>query len=313
LDGRNSPDSGRPWRDNYPWLLDVIRESEQLGADSVWLTEHHLFDDGYLPQPLVLAAAIAARTERIRIGTSVVLAPMRHPAHLAEETAVVDLVSGGRFDLGIGAGYVTPDFGLFGVPMESRFKATYEVFHEVRRLLDEDGVTPAPLQRPFPIWLGFHGPVGARNAGRLGAGLLTLRRSQVQAYLEGWASAGRSPADAHTAGAVDIFVADDPEAAYERIKPHWLYQVNTYMDAAHRPHVSEVDLGDRLGNGRGRVLINLHVLTPDEAVAEVRRRTEGLPVIDIHTWGTIAGTPEDLAGRHRELWFGPVRDALIQP
>jgi alkanesulfonate monooxygenase SsuD/methylene tetrahydromethanopterin reductase-like flavin-dependent oxidoreductase (luciferase family) len=90
-DLRNPAQWRRPWADHYRQTLAWIRDAEHLGADAVWLTEHHFFDDGYLPQPLTLAAAIAAQTERVRIGTAIVLGALRHPLHLAEEAAIVDL------------------------------------------------------------------------------------------------------------------------------------------------------------------------------------------------------------------------------
>ena len=93
--------------------------AERLGADSVWLSEHHLFEDGYLPQPLTMAAAIAARTKRIRIGTAVLLAALRPAVQIAEEAAIVDLVSGGRLVLGFGAGYVPREFEAYGAEAQN--------------------------------------------------------------------------------------------------------------------------------------------------------------------------------------------------
>jgi len=102
-DLRNPPAWRRPWAEHYARTLDRIAGAERLGIDSAWVTEHHFFEDGYLPQPLTLAAAIAARTSRIRIGTAVMLAPLRAPIQIAEEAAVVELVSDGRLELGLGA------------------------------------------------------------------------------------------------------------------------------------------------------------------------------------------------------------------
>src|SRR6516164_6155821 len=82
----------------YGFTLEMCEEAERLGCHSVWLSEHHRFDDGYLPQPLTMAAAIAARTHRVRIGTAIIVAPFYHPVHLAEQAAIVDILSGGRFD-----------------------------------------------------------------------------------------------------------------------------------------------------------------------------------------------------------------------
>jgi alkanesulfonate monooxygenase SsuD/methylene tetrahydromethanopterin reductase-like flavin-dependent oxidoreductase (luciferase family) len=310
VDGRNPPGWRRPWHEHYARLVEVAVEAEGLGADCIWLTEHHGFEDGYLTQPLVLAAAIAARTTRTRIGTAVTLAPIRHPRHLAEEAAVVDLLSAGRLELGIGAGYVPSEFETFGVDMGARFADLDATHAALRALFDGSELLPPPAQTHLPVWLGYQQPVGARKAGRMGAPLLSIRRKVVAAYLEGLVEGGHDPSVARLAGDVDIIVADDPESAYQRIAPHYLYQVNSYNRAAGRPTHDLADLGDRLGNGRARVAINLAVLTVDEAVADVRARVDGLPVDHVYTWSTVAEMPDDLAARHRELWLGDVRAAL---
>jgi alkanesulfonate monooxygenase SsuD/methylene tetrahydromethanopterin reductase-like flavin-dependent oxidoreductase (luciferase family) len=310
VDGRNPSEWGRPWREHYRRLVDVAAEADELGAGCIWLTEHHGFDDGYLTQPLVLAAAIAARTRHCRIGTAVVLAPIRHPRHLAEEAVVVDLLSDGRLELGIGAGYVPSEFEMFGVEMRSRFVDLDATFTQLRELFDRPGLTPAPVQDHLPVWLGYQQLVGARKAGRFGAPLLSIRRAVAAAYLEGLAEGGHDPATARLAGDVDIIVADDPEAAYQRIAPHYLHQLNSYNAAAGRPLHALEDLGDRRGASRVRVAVHLQVLTVDEAVADVKARVDGLPVEHVYTWSTVAEMPDDLAARHRELWLGPVRDSL---
>jgi alkanesulfonate monooxygenase SsuD/methylene tetrahydromethanopterin reductase-like flavin-dependent oxidoreductase (luciferase family) len=311
VDGRNPGAWRRPWREHYPRLVDLAVQADELGADCIWLTEHHGFDDGYLTQPLVLAAAIAARTRRARIGTAVTLAPIRHPRHLAEEATVVDLLSDGRLELGIGAGYVPSEFELFGVELAARFRDLDVMYTRLRDLFDGQVLTPPPVQEHLPVWLGYQQAVGARKAGRFGAPLLSIRRSVVAAYFEGLAEGGHDPAIARLAGDVDIIVADDPDEAYARIAPHYLHQINSYSQAAGRAVYALDDLGDRRGEGRARVAVNLTVLTVDEAVADVRRRTDGLPVDHVYTWSTVAEMPDDLAARHRELWLGPVRDALV--
>jgi alkanesulfonate monooxygenase SsuD/methylene tetrahydromethanopterin reductase-like flavin-dependent oxidoreductase (luciferase family) len=288
-----------------------VVEAEHLGAGSVWVTEHHRFPDGYLPQPLVLAAAIAARTRAIRIGTAIVQAPLRHPVHLAEEMAVVDLVSGGRLEVGLGAGYSVDEFRLFGADLDRRFGTTDATFEAVRRLLDEDGITPPPLQRPFPLWLGYHGPRNARRAGRLGAGLLDLKPEVVAPYLEGLAEGGHDPSSARVAGVVDVIVADDPERAWQRVAPHYLFQLNTYRQARGRRELTVEDLGDRHGAGLGpEIAVRLAVLTVEEAAELFHRRIAGLPVAHVYTWATIAGMPDDLVHRHLELLLGAVQPAL---
>ncbi|MDQ1430467.1 MAG: hypothetical protein QOF40_1069, partial [Actinomycetota bacterium] len=142
----------------YGFTLELCEEAERLGAHSVWLSEHHLFDDGYLPQPLTFSAAVAARTKRLRIGTAVLLAPLHGAVEIAEQVAVVDLVSDGRVELGLGAGYRVPEFELFGVDLAERYRLTDARVAELRAIWAEGRVTPAPVQPRIPIWLGYQGP-----------------------------------------------------------------------------------------------------------------------------------------------------------
>ena len=239
------------------------------------------------------------------------LAPIRDPLHLAEEAAVVDLVSGGRLELGIGAGYVPSEFDAFATDMATRFAELDTMYVRLRELFDEPGLMPPPVQSHLPVWLGYQQPVGrARPDGSA----RRCCRSGVRWPRRTWKGSPRAAHDAslaRLAGDVDIIVADDPEAAYQRIAPHYLYQINSYSRAAGRPVHQLEDLGDRRGEGRARVAIHLTVLTVDEAIAEVRRRIDGLPVEHVYTWSTVAEMPDDLAARHRELSLGPVRDTLI--
>jgi alkanesulfonate monooxygenase SsuD/methylene tetrahydromethanopterin reductase-like flavin-dependent oxidoreductase (luciferase family) len=160
----------------YGSTLELCQEAERLGVKSIWLSEHHQFDDDYLPQPLVFAASVAARTSRVRIGTAVTLAPMRSMPLLAEEAAIVDLVSDGRLELGIGAGYMRHEFALFGSSYDERRATTVRYATGLRELWASGQVTPSPVQERLPFWLGFQGPVGARRTGRLGEGLLSIRK-----------------------------------------------------------------------------------------------------------------------------------------
>ena len=103
FDFRNPPLWKRDWAEHYANTIDLAVRADEMGISQIWLSEHHFFEDGYLPQPLTVAAAIAVRTKQARIGTAILLAALRHPLHVAEETALVDILSGGRFDLGVGA------------------------------------------------------------------------------------------------------------------------------------------------------------------------------------------------------------------
>ena len=306
FDLRNPAPWARPWPEVYGRALDLVVEAERLGAASVWFSEHHLFSDGYLPQPLTFAAAAAARTTRMRIGTAVLLAALRPAALVAEEAAVIDQISGGRLELGIGAGYSVPEYELYNADITKRYGLTDAAVAEIRRLLDDGIVTPPAAQNPFPIWLGYQGPQGAKRAGRLGVGLLSLDRALLDPYREGLVEGGYDPATARTGGMLDIIVADDPEAAFERILPHYAHQLNSYRAAAvagsGRDAPKEITV-DKLRSGAAQKgqIPGLRVLTPSDAVNAIREATDGSPVEHVYLWASVAGMPDDLVERHVEL------------
>ena len=196
-------------------VLEEAQLAEEYGFDSYFFGEHHQDKDGFLPSPLILAAAVAARTRTLNVGTSVILLPLHHPVHLAEDVVTLDQVSQGRVILGVGIGYQAADFRAFDVPMENRvglFEEGVEVirlcwtgeaftFHGEHYHLHDVRVRPAPFQRPSPaLWIGASTVPGARRAGRLADAFVagpstnmerTLRL--VNAYRESAAQAGRTP------------------------------------------------------------------------------------------------------------------------
>ncbi len=184
LDFRNPPGSKISFQELYRESLAQVEAAERLGFDSIWLTEHHFTDDGYLPALMPAAAAIAARTTRVTIGTYVLLAPFFHPLKLAEDAAFVDVVSGGRLRLGIGLGYRAEEFEGFGVPRPQRLGRTLETI-EILKLawtgerFSFDGkyfkfrdvrVLPRPMSRPHPelLWRRRREIDSARRPARYG-------------------------------------------------------------------------------------------------------------------------------------------------
>ena len=164
---------------------ETLRECERAeaaGFDSVWLGEHH--NNPILhPAPLIGLAAIASRTRRIQLGTGVLLLPLYHPLMVAEEGAMVDMISGGRLILGIGAGYAPEEFAAFGYSLKDRGSKLDESAALLHRLWTEEDVThhgrhyrvdnvtvaPRPVQRPRPpIWFGAWAEPALRRAARLG-------------------------------------------------------------------------------------------------------------------------------------------------
>ncbi|MFE6051832.1 LLM class flavin-dependent oxidoreductase [Kitasatospora sp. NPDC056446] len=306
FDLRNPDRWHRPWADHYARSLEFCEEADLRGAGGLWFTEHHLFEDGYLPRPLTFAAAAAARTRNARIGTAVVLPNLHKPAQLAEDAAVVDLISGGRLEVGFGAGYRMPEYDLFAADFKNRFQQVERNIAEVRRLWEEGGVTPGPLQTPVPLWGGFYGPRGARIAGRLGIGLLHISHETYGHYREGLIEGGHDPGLARVSDLLPVILADDPEAAWPRVAPHVAHQMNTYRQGSvegtghPRPPLLGPDDFPEAPKADGS-WSTLEILTPEDAAVRIHERTKGLPVKHLIFWASIAGMPDDLVVRNIEL------------
>lgn len=308
-DLRNPPDWRRDPAAAYGKTLERIEEAERLGLDSVFFTEHHLFEDGYLPQPLTFAAAAAARTERIRIGTSVLLPTLRPAIDTAEQAAVVDILSAGRLELGLGTGYRVPEFAAFGVDASDRYPLLEERCEEIRALWEGD-LSPAPVQERLPLWVGALGPRGARLAGRVGAGLMCLRADLFEVYAAALADApeqaNRRP---RMAGPVNLILADDPERTWSELEPFIVYQAQTYrvLGAEGKPEEEariagkQINLGWLRGRGPDMNPPKIDVVTPVEAARRIEEWLGGLPVEHAFFWESVAGMPDPIADRHLEL------------
>ncbi|MCB1740381.1 MAG: LLM class flavin-dependent oxidoreductase [Gammaproteobacteria bacterium] len=189
--------------------------AEACGFEGFFFGEHHQDKDGFLPAPLIVCAAVAARTKRMQVGTSVILLPLHNPILIAEEMVTLDIVAAGRSVLGVGLGYQAADFRAFGVKRSSRVGRfeeaiaiirnawTGEVFshHGKQFAIDDVRVLPRPIQRPGPpIWIAGWVPAAVERAGRLGDALvlgpsLTLAQNQalVERYRAAAQAAGREP------------------------------------------------------------------------------------------------------------------------
>jgi alkanesulfonate monooxygenase SsuD/methylene tetrahydromethanopterin reductase-like flavin-dependent oxidoreductase (luciferase family) len=302
FDLRNPPAWATDWSRLYGFSLDLCEEAERLGCHSIWLTEHHLFDDGYLPQPLTMAAAVAARTSRVRIGTGVLIAPLHHPVELAEQAAVVDIISSGRVDLGIGAGYRVPEFELFGVDLSRRYTATDRCAGELRRLW-ADVVTPRPVQERMPIWMGYQGPRGAARAGRLGEGLLSADGTLWPAYRDALVEAGHDPATARMTGGVNAWVSDDPDGDWPVVAKHVANQLDSYrrhsVEGTERPIPRPIDPDRLRGHQPFSSPLGYFVHgTPEDVAQSIKAAVADAPVEAVYLWASIAGMPEDMVVRH---------------
>jgi len=293
-----NPGAARPWARVYAATLDRIAWADEAGIGAIWVTEHHGFADGYLPAPLTFCAAIAVRTSRARIGTAVVVSPLMPAAALAEQAAVVDILSGGRLELGLGAGWRAAEFEAFGADYGQRYEALEDAVRSLPDLWDRGTVTPAPVQRPLPVWVGARGPRGARLAGRTGAGLLWIDRDLMTPYLAGLAAAD-PPALPRVGGLVNVFLADDPDRAWGLIRENGRRNRASYEDAGGAA-------------GRAAAFPKLRVCTAAAAAAHVEELCAGLPVTDVFCFGDIGGLDDDLVNRHTELAVSELAPLLAE-
>jgi alkanesulfonate monooxygenase SsuD/methylene tetrahydromethanopterin reductase-like flavin-dependent oxidoreductase (luciferase family) len=184
-DFRRPPDNPGGYGAYYAECVAEVEEADRLGLAAVWLSEHHLTTDGFLPSPLAMLAALAVRTRRIELGTNVLLLPLHHPLRVAEDAAVVDLLSGGRLVLGVGQGYAPHEFAAFGVDLRSRPARLGEGVEIIRRAWERgetgfagrawqipEGVFGPRPERRIPIVFGAVAERAVDRAVRMADGLI---------------------------------------------------------------------------------------------------------------------------------------------
>jgi probable F420-dependent oxidoreductase len=256
--------SDRTFAQEYREIVELSRLAETLGFDSVWVSEHHGSGDGYLPSLLPMLAALATATDRVRLGTGVMLTPFHHPLRLAEDAAVVDQLSGGRLILGLGLGWRDEEFRMFEVPVRERVRRTSETVEILRKAwtgerfsheggsfsFDRVAVTPSPAQEEGPpIYLGGFVEEAVRRAGRLGDGYIRSRGGledgkQAMAWAEeGAREAGKDPETLGLAQLQNAFVWEDGEA-WEVVREGAAHQLGVYegwragTDTPERPELT---------------------------------------------------------------------------
>ena len=260
----------------YAACLDQCAWADALGFDVVALSEHHGVDDGYLSAPVTLAAAIAGRTKRLQINIAAVLVPLHDPVRLAEQLAVVQLVSGGRLSLVAGLGYRDEEFQMAGVDRRQRGRLLDEYVGVMRQAWSGEPfewrgrtvrATPAPPSPPM-VLIGGSTEKAARRAARLHAGFFPAIADAelAAAYEDECARQGFTGFVVMPGGPGFVHVCNDPERDWARIAPHALYDAQTY--AAWQPpgqrsqvHVAGNTLDELRSSGVYRVV------TPDECLA----------------------------------------------
>ncbi len=229
-DFRNPPQFYRPWPEVYAETLDFIPWTESIGFDAAWVPEHHGADDGYLPSPLVMLAAIAARTKTLRMGSAIALAPLYHPVRFAEECAVLDILSNGRIEMAVAIGYRRREADAYGVDFTKRGSRTDEFLEIVTRLWAGETVTfegrhfniknaaivPTPPRGRVPLYLGGFNEKALERTAKFGDGYFG-NEEVCDLYIEKLRAAGKDPAEARVLiQGLFVLVAHDAAKAMGR-------------------------------------------------------------------------------------------------
>jgi alkanesulfonate monooxygenase SsuD/methylene tetrahydromethanopterin reductase-like flavin-dependent oxidoreductase (luciferase family) len=298
-DFRNPPDSGVSDRVLYGEVLDQVRWLDQMGADLVWFTEHHFVEDGYLPSWVPVAGAMSSITENVRFGTDICLMPFNHPVRLAEDLAVLDNLSGGRVELGLGMGYAPHEFRGFGLPVNRRVSLMDEGIevlqrcfsgerfsYEGKRYRFEDvQITPGYVQDGGPpLWIAAMSEGGARRAARYDTNFLPqgLKKRSYDTWIDELAATGRNPADYRVGIIRSILVTDDRNTDWPLVRAAERYRMALYQRFFE-------ESGEGMGE-RGEAVPQTWIIGDVEhCVAELQSFIEAFGITDIVTMAVPPG------------------------
>lgn len=320
---RNPPQWARPSDFLYNRILDQIEWAEQAGFDRVALAEHHFLDDGFLPSLLPMAAAIAARTKRMRIGFEISLLPLYHPVRLAEDAALVDILSRGRFELGVAAGYRKEEYAGLGMSMKERGGRMEEGLQIVRKCWTEeefsfDGkyyqlknvrMNPKPVTPGGPRLIVGAGSVpAALRAARLGDDMMPMDYALWDVFYNERERLGRPVT--RKAHPMDqpafLHVTEDPERDWAILRPHALYELQQYSAWG---MTGATTYGDMQASDETLRAINA-VWTPEQLLEKALGWQRDFPECTMSFYTLLAGMDPEMAQSSLELIAKKVLPAL---
>jgi alkanesulfonate monooxygenase SsuD/methylene tetrahydromethanopterin reductase-like flavin-dependent oxidoreductase (luciferase family) len=316
FDFRNPSFAGTTTAERYAAALDMAQWADELGCVRIGVSEHHASPDGYLPSPLPMVAAMAARTTKVKFIVAALLAPFYDPVRLAEDMVVLDNLSKGRVDLIVGGGYVREEFAMFDVPTNERGKRVTEVVNTLKAAFTGEPfeyrgrtvhVTPAPYRPGGPtISLGGSSEPAARRAARIADGFMPSVPEVWDYYRDEVQRLGRpDPGPSPISDKRTVALAEDTEKGWEQMAPYFLHETNAYgvwqaQDDLASPYRAVADV-DELRTGGGYA-----VLTPDEYIAELKAAP--FPFAYFHP--LCGGMPIDLAWSSLRLFEHEVMPAF---
>jgi len=303
----------------YTEALEEVTKAEELGFDSVWMEEHHSVTNHYWPSPLVVLAGFATRTSRLTLGTDILVAAFHNPVRLAEDAAVLDVMSGGRFTLGIAIGYKPDEFSLYGVELEKRGARFEEQLAIIKGLWTQERISfkgayytvdgrlePKPVTKPHPpIWIGGWGDITLRRAATLADNWIPgptadLKRllAGKKRFLDNRRAAGRSQPITEWPLTRDLIIADTDRKARELAEAHIMIAYRKeYAGGWRHPFIDAsiaTDL-DRLMEDR------FIIGGPDQCVRKIRRFVEEYGMTHLICRTFFPGMPHEHIMRELEL------------
>jgi probable F420-dependent oxidoreductase len=304
--------------------LEQIAVAESLGYEGVLISEHHLVANGYFPAPFVTMAAIAMKTQRMRVGSGVLLLPLYDPLHVAEHGSVLDHISGGRFTLGVGYGYRQEEFDAFGVSLDDRPWRIREGIEAIRALWTQpeanyqgehfryENVTlrPLPLQKPHPpIWMASKAPGAVAAAARLAEAWfadpitpVSVLKDRIVVYRKALAKQGKPTEGYEFPLMREVYCAETDDQAWEEARDGVLAAYREYLDWGHLLD----DEGDPVPPGDDRALDTLRsrfiIGSPETCVREALRYRDELDCTEMVMRMKFPGVPAEGVMRSIRLW-----------
>ncbi|AMN47762.1 hypothetical protein ACG33_11770 [Steroidobacter denitrificans] len=314
-----APSFGAAPRDLYAAAPEMAAYADEHGISRISVCEHHGAEDGYMPCNLLFLAALAARTKRARLMPNAVILPLHDPVKIAEQIAVIDLLSDGRLDVLVGGGYVPSEFAMFGVSLADRGRLLDEGMEILIRALSGERfvmngrpifIRPLPLQKPHPpLLVGGGIKASAVRAARFGAGFFPLKTELFAVYDAECRKLGREPGQKIVLSrAWCMHIVEDPDKGWAELMPHAAHVVSSYARMAAEASNSSSPFESLVDDDAVRRSGMFHVLTPDQCVAFAKKCEARGYTMTVQP--LIGGLPPDVGWKSLELFCTKVLPRL---
>ncbi len=303
----------------YREALAEVTRAEALGFDSAWMEEHHAVTNHYWPSPLPVLAGFATRTTKLMLGTDILVAPFYHPVRLAEDVALLDVMSNGRFTLGIAIGYKPDEFALYGAELPKRGARFEEQLAIMRALWTEERCSftgryytvegrlePKPVTKPHPpVWIGGWGDLTLKRAATLADNWIPgptadLKRlvDGKRAFLENRKAAGRLEPITEWPLTRDVIIAETDAKARELAEAHIMVAYRREYAGGWRHPFIDASIATDLD----RLMTDRFIIGgPDQCVAQITRFVEQYGMTHLICRTFFPGMPHDHIMREIDL------------